>query len=173
MSALPPKVDMSSATRDVCYGPKADIANQVSGLFAFENENAINVIGSLPMRIDGVRPVRDEAAISNVGTERVGCRQSVPGCQRDDQVAVIARQRGCDHDQAAIRSAYKFGNSVLDVFGVRVACCNAATAGVELARMTSGDNATNSIAVFRKSPASHRYSICKLRPTVQPNFCIS
>jgi hypothetical protein len=25
MSALPPKADMCSATRDVCYGPKADI----------------------------------------------------------------------------------------------------------------------------------------------------
>jgi hypothetical protein len=26
MSALPPKADMCSATRDVCYGPIADIA---------------------------------------------------------------------------------------------------------------------------------------------------
>ena len=25
MSALPPKADMCGATRDVCYGPKADI----------------------------------------------------------------------------------------------------------------------------------------------------
>ena len=27
MSALPPKADMCGATRDVCFGPKADIAS--------------------------------------------------------------------------------------------------------------------------------------------------
>jgi hypothetical protein len=27
MSALPPKADMCVATRDVCFGPKADIAS--------------------------------------------------------------------------------------------------------------------------------------------------
>ena len=34
MSALPPKADMCGATRDVCFGPKADIAillNQLIG----------------------------------------------------------------------------------------------------------------------------------------------
>ena len=31
MSALPPKADMCSATRDVCFGPKADIIEIVSG----------------------------------------------------------------------------------------------------------------------------------------------
>jgi hypothetical protein len=30
MSALPPKADICGATRDVCYGPKADIANSRS-----------------------------------------------------------------------------------------------------------------------------------------------
>src|SRR3974377_2324600 len=54
---------------------------------------------------------------------------------------------------------------------LRVACCNAATAAVPLAKMTSGDNATNSAAAFCRSPLPHRYSICRLRPSVQPNFC--
>src|SRR5262249_16287084 len=81
-------------------------------------ENAINVTDNLPMRINRVRPIRDEAAISNVGTVRVDCWQSVPGCQRDDQAAVVVRQRGCDHDQAAIRSAYKSSDAVLNVSSV-------------------------------------------------------
>src|SRR5262245_64190387 len=29
MSALPPKADMCSATRDVCFGPKADIRTRL------------------------------------------------------------------------------------------------------------------------------------------------
>jgi hypothetical protein len=32
MSALPPKADMCSATRDVCFGPKADIRSLVDHL---------------------------------------------------------------------------------------------------------------------------------------------
>src|SRR5262249_24533568 len=47
---------------------------------------------------------------------------------------------------------------------VRVACCKKLTAGVELTRITSGDNATNSIAAFGKSLVSQRYSICTLQP---------
>src|SRR6516165_5008354 len=54
---------------------------------------------------------------------------------------------------------------------LRVACCNAATAGVAVAKVTSGDDATNSAAAFCRLPLPHRYSICRLRPSVQPNFC--
>jgi len=32
MSALPPKADMCGATRDVRFGPKADISLQLKGL---------------------------------------------------------------------------------------------------------------------------------------------
>ena len=42
------------------------------------------------------------------------------------------------------------------------------------ARMTSGASATNSAAYLRVSsalPAAQRYSICRLRPTVQPDCC--
>src|SRR4029077_2130493 len=57
---------------------------------------------------------------------------------------------------------------------VRVACCNAATDGVEVAKMTSRGSAANSIAAFRLvsgSPVLHRYSTCKLRSVVHPIRC--
>jgi hypothetical protein len=38
--------------------------------------------------------------------------------QRDDQIAIIDRQRAAGSDQTAIRSARKFGNSLFIVFGV-------------------------------------------------------
>ena len=55
---------------------------------------------------------------------------------------------------------------------VRVSLSNDARAGVELARMTSGASATNSVADFRMrsaSPSPKRVSICTLRLSVQPN----
>jgi hypothetical protein len=56
---------------------------------------------------------------------------------------------------------------------VRVACSNGPTCAVPLAKMTSGASATNSAAYLRvrsTSPkAPKRYSIRKLRPSLQPN----
>jgi hypothetical protein len=57
---------------------------------------------------------------------------------------------------------------------VRVACCNAATAWLVVARMTSGASATNSAAYVRTrstSPTPQRVTIRTLRPSVQPNSC--
>src|SRR5262249_48669215 len=45
-------------------------------------------------------------------------RQSVARRQRDDQIAIIDRQWASDSNQAAIRSARKFGNSLLNISGV-------------------------------------------------------
>ena len=58
---------------------------------------------------------------------------------------------------------------------VRVACSNGPTCEVPLAKMTSGASATNSAAYLRVRSASpkapKRYSIRKLRPSIQPNCC--
>jgi len=89
---------------------------KVGGLFALED--AIHVASSLPVLINRVRCVRNKATSSDEGTERIDRRQSVSRRQRDDQIAIIDRQRTSDSDQAAIRSARKFGNSLLNVFGV-------------------------------------------------------
>src|SRR6516165_2619770 len=88
---------------------------KVGGLFALKD--AIHVASSLPVPINRVRSVRDEATVSDVVTGLIDCRQSVSRRQRDDQIAIIGRQRS-DRNQAAIRSARKFGNSPLNVSGV-------------------------------------------------------
>ena len=56
----------------------------------------------------------------------------------------------------------------------RVTCSNGPAADPPEARMTSGSNATNSIAYLRlrsASPAPQRVSIRTLPPSVQPNCC--
>src|SRR5262249_28225128 len=50
--------------------------------------------------------------------ERIGCWQSMSGCERDDQIAIANYQRACNRDQPAIRSACKIGHGALDVFAV-------------------------------------------------------
>src|SRR6516225_11840294 len=60
---------------------------KVVGLFALED--AIHVASSLPVLIDRVSSVRDEATFSDPGTERIDRRQSVSRRQRDDQIAII------------------------------------------------------------------------------------
>src|SRR3974377_2080869 len=62
---------------------------QLGGLLTLED--AIDVASSLPELIDRVWPIRDETTISNEGTKRVDCWQSVPRRQRDDQSAIIDR----------------------------------------------------------------------------------
>src|SRR6516165_8835895 len=89
---------------------------KVSGLFALKD--AIHVASSLPAWIDRVRSVRDEATVSDEETNRIDRRQSVSRRQRDDQIAIIDRQWPSGNDQTAIRSARKFGNSLLNVSGV-------------------------------------------------------
>src|SRR5215471_21484654 len=89
---------------------------KVGGLFALKD--AIDVASSLPAWIDRVSCVRDEATCSDEETERIDRRQSVSRRQRDDQIVIVDRQRGSDRDQTAIRSARKFGNSLLKVSGV-------------------------------------------------------
>ena len=48
----------------------------------------------------------------------VDCGQSVPGRQRDDQIAMNRRQRARRHDQAAIRGAREGRDGALDLAGV-------------------------------------------------------
>ena len=57
---------------------------------------------------------------------------------------------------------------------VRVACKTALAPALPLGTMTSGASAANSVAAFlvsAASPAPQRASICRLRPSIQPNCC--
>ena len=78
---------------------------QVGRLLALED--AIDVAGRAPVLVDEIRPVGDQAAGGDEGTIEVDRRQSVPGRQRDDQLAMNVRQRARRHDQAAIRERAK------------------------------------------------------------------
>jgi hypothetical protein len=42
----------------------------------------------LPVWIDRIWSITDQAAIGNESAERIDCGQSMPGCERNDQITV-------------------------------------------------------------------------------------
>src|SRR5262245_30986940 len=89
---------------------------KVGGLLAFKN--TIDVTGRPPVLISRVRPIANQATVGDVSAEWIGCRQSMSSCERDDEIAIVKKQRSSSGDQPAIRLACKFGDSALDVFAV-------------------------------------------------------
>src|SRR6516164_3554377 len=81
-------------------------------------EDAIDVAGGAPVQVDGIRPVGDQATIGDEGAAVVNCGQFVPGCKRDDQVAMNDRQRAPRQDYASVRGAREGRNSALDLAGI-------------------------------------------------------
>src|SRR5215472_4687763 len=81
-------------------------------------ENAIDVTSGLPVGINRVWPITDQATGGDERAPWVGSRQSMSGCKRDDQIAIIINQGACHHDQPAIGSACKFSNGALNVFAI-------------------------------------------------------
>ena len=74
------------------------------------------VASSLPALIERVRSVGDQAP-SATKKGLMDRRESVSRRQRDDQIVIVDRQRACGSDQAAVRSARKFGYSLFNVSG--------------------------------------------------------
>ena len=64
---------------------------QVGGLLALED--AIDVAGRAPVLVDEIRPIGHQAAGGDEQAVGVDSGQSVPGGERDDQIAVNLRQR--------------------------------------------------------------------------------
>src|SRR6516225_4571176 len=62
---------------------------KVGGLLALEN--AIDVAGSLPVWLDRVGPVTNQATVSHEETERIGCRQSMSRGERYYHAAMSDR----------------------------------------------------------------------------------
>jgi hypothetical protein len=52
------------------------------------SENTIDVVGCAPVRVDRIRPIGYQAAGGDEDTERIDDGQSMPGRQRDDQIAM-------------------------------------------------------------------------------------
>ena len=48
-------------------------------------------------------PKTDQTTVSHEGAPGIGCRQSMSGCARDDEIAIIVNQRARHRDQPAIR----------------------------------------------------------------------
>ena len=86
-----------------------------AGFFALKD--AIDVASGLPALTERVRSVGDQDPISDQETGLIARRQSVSRRQRDDPIEIVDRQRACGSNQAAIRSARKFGYSLFDVSG--------------------------------------------------------
>jgi hypothetical protein len=63
-------------------------------------------------------PIGDQATAGDEVASVVDGGQFVPGRQRDDQIAMSARQRARRHDQAAIRGARECRDGALDLAGV-------------------------------------------------------
>src|SRR5262245_16977602 len=89
---------------------------QVSGPLALKN--AIHVASGLPVWLKRLWAVADQATLSSEEAEWIGCWQSMSGCERDDQTAIIKCQRNCHRDQAAIRSACKFSDGALNIISI-------------------------------------------------------
>ena len=85
---------------------------KVSGLLALED--VIDIAGRLPVLVDPIRSVGDQAAASDEVTVAVDRGQFVPSGKRDDLVPMKYSTRARRHDQTAIRSARERGDSALD-----------------------------------------------------------
>ena len=86
---------------------------QVGGLLALED--AVDVAGCLPVLVEQIRAVGDQAAGSDEEAAEVDRRQFVPRRHRDDQMAMRCRGRTRRHDQPAIRSARERRDGALDL----------------------------------------------------------
>jgi hypothetical protein len=84
---------------------------QVGGLLTFQD--ATGIAGGAPKRIDGIRTVRNQAAIVDKEVHVIDRRQSVPSRQRNNQLAMNDGQRVPRHNQAAVRGVRECGDAAL------------------------------------------------------------
>jgi hypothetical protein len=78
-------------------------------------ENAIDVPGRASVLIDPIGPVGNQPAGGDKDTVGVDGWQMVPGCEPDNQFAIIIGLRTPGRDQAAIRHACERNNRTLDL----------------------------------------------------------
>src|SRR5262249_49227515 len=81
-------------------------------------ENAVAVTGRLPVLVDVIRPIGDQAAGGDEVAVEVDRGQLVPDRQLDDQIAIKRRGGALRHDQSATRRAREGRDGTLDLAGV-------------------------------------------------------
>ena len=72
----------------------------------------------MPVLVDNISPIGDQAAAADGDAVEVDRRQLVPGGKRDNQVAMNVCQRAPGHDQTTVRGARKGRDGRLDLAGV-------------------------------------------------------
>src|SRR5215510_11843091 len=89
---------------------------QVGRLLALED--AVDIAGSAPAFVEVIGPIGEEAAAGDVEAVVVHRGQSVPGGQRDDQIAMARRRRAPGHDQAVVRPFGERSDGPFDLAGL-------------------------------------------------------
>jgi hypothetical protein len=81
-------------------------------------EYAIDTFGGLPVRVDGIRPVREQAASVNEIVLEIDCGQLMPSCERDNKIAMNDRRAACRHDQTTTAVTRERSDPTLDLVGI-------------------------------------------------------
>jgi hypothetical protein len=95
---------------------------QVAGLLSLED--AIDVAGRLPVLVDIISPIGDQATGNDEGTFWANCRQLMSDRQRGYHLAMMRRRRAPCHDQTAIRGARECRDGALQLGCVAHIDCN-------------------------------------------------
>jgi len=78
-------------------------------------EEAINIISRALQLVDETGPIGDQAAGGDEGAFEGDHGQLMPGRQRDNQIAMMCRQRTPRNDQAAVHGALEGRDGVENV----------------------------------------------------------
>src|SRR5262245_36575271 len=127
------------------------------------------------MLINGVRPVADQVTIGYESAERIGCRQSVSSCERNDQLTIIVQQRTGRRDQPVIRSTCKFSNGALNVFAILSAKWDHLDPGQPRSRLNCGELADTGGCTRISDDPNTRQARCNLLKQFEPfrpNFVV-
>src|SRR4029077_20466446 len=89
---------------------------QVGRLFALEN--SIYVSRRAPELVSPIPSIRNETAGVDKQTVRKDCRQPMPVCQLNDEIAVNAGQRTTQNNQYTIRFLCEHPDGALDLLGI-------------------------------------------------------
>src|SRR5262249_57517569 len=89
---------------------------EVGGLVGLED--GVDIGSSEPVRVDQIRSVRDQAAVSDEVAGGVDRRQFMLGRKRDDQFAMNGRQTAPRHDQATVGGARECSDGALELAGI-------------------------------------------------------
>ena len=72
----------------------------------------------MPKMVDQVDSIRHQPAVLDKGTLKIDGGQTVPCCQRNNDIPINQSASAPCHDHAAVGHACKLGNSALNLSGI-------------------------------------------------------